>query len=376
MTNKSDVRVLTVFGTRPEAIKMVPVVKALEDADGIESLVCVTAQHRQMLDSVLEFFDVKPDIDLDLMEPGQSLNRLTSKIIARVDEALEELKPDWVLVHGDTSTSMATALAAFHRQIPVGHVEAGLRSGDLYSPFPEEFNRIVADLASTRHYAPTAHAADQLRGEGQSDDSICVTGNTVIDALLLTVRQLENDAALRERIDAQFDYLDPDKRLVLITGHRRESFGDGFDNMCHAMADIAQRDDVQLLYPVHLNPNVQKPVRTILSGLENVHLVEPVDYPTFVRLMQRSYLILTDSGGIQEEAPSLNKPVLVMRDRTERQEAIDAGVVKLVGTERQSIVTETCRLLDHKDEWLRMSGAVNPYGDGTAGQQIATTLAK
>lgn len=376
MTVNSGVRVLTVFGTRPEAIKMVPVVKALEETIGIESHVCVTAQHREMLDSVLEFFDIKPDIDLDLMQPGQSLNLLASKILSGVDKALEKLQPDWVLVHGDTTTSMATALAAFHRQIPVGHVEAGLRSGDLYAPYPEELNRIVADLASRRHYAPTEHAAAQLQKEGQTEDSIRVTGNTVIDTLLLTVRRLDNDTGLRDSIDSKFDFLDSDKRLVLITGHRRESFGDGFDNMCHAMADIAGRDDVQLLYPVHLNPNVQKPVRTILSGLKNVHLVEPVDYPTFVRLMQRSYLILTDSGGIQEEAPSLNKPVLVMRTRTERQEALDAGVVRLVGTDRPSIVGETCRLLDSAEEWRIMSAAANPYGNGTAGKQIAEDLMK
>jgi len=369
-----SMRTLTVFGTRPEAIKMIPVVKALGAAEGVDAQVCVTAQHRQMLDSVLEFFDVTPDFDLDLMREAQTLSGLTIRILTRMDEVLEASDPDWVLVHGDTTTTMATALAAFYRGIPVGHVEAGLRSGDLYAPYPEELNRIVADTISTHHYVPTEHAGEKLRSEGRPPEGIFVTGNTVVDVLLLTVERLDRDKSLREEIDARFTMLDPARKLVLVTGHRRESFGEGFENICSALRDIAARDDVEILYPVHLNPNVRAPVNKTLSDLDNVHLVEPVDYPTFVRLMQRSHIILTDSGGIQEEAPSLDKPVLVMRERTERAEAIATGAVKLIGTRRERIAAETMQLLDDRAEWKRMAAATNPYGDGRAGARICRHL--
>jgi len=369
-----SMRTLTVFGTRPEAIKMIPVVKALGAAEGVDAQVCVTAQHRQMLDSVLEFFDVTPDFDLDLMREAQTLSGLTTRILTSMDEVLEASDPDWVLVHGDTTTTMATALAAFYRGIPVGHVEAGLRSGDLYAPYPEELNRIVADTISTHHYVPTEHAGEKLRSEGRPPEGIFVTGNTVVDVLLLTVERLDRDKSLREEIDARFTMLDPARKLVLVTGHRRESFGEGFENICSALRDIAARDDVEILYPVHLNPNVRAPVNKTLSDLDNVHLVEPVDYPTFVRLMQRAHIILTDSGGIQEEAPSLDKPVLVMRERTERAEAIATGAVKLIGTRRERIAAETMQLLDDPAEWKRMAAATNPYGDGRAGARICRHL--
>jgi UDP-N-acetylglucosamine 2-epimerase (non-hydrolysing) len=366
-------KVMTVFGTRPEAIKMIPVVKALERA-GVDQTVCVTAQHREMLDSVLEFFAVAPGIDLDLMQAGQTLSGLTNRILAGMDAVLSEHQPDWVLVHGDTTTTMATALAAFYRRIPVGHVEAGLRSGDLAAPFPEELNRIVADAVSGHHYAPTGRAAQLLAREGRRADGIFVTGNTVVDVLLLAVDRLNRDARLREEIDARFAMLDPKRRLVLVTGHRRESFGEGFKNICGALRDLAQRKDIEILYPVHLNPNVRQPVGEILTGLDNVRLIEPVDYPTFVRLMQRCHLILTDSGGIQEEAPSLDKPVLVMREVTERTEAIEAGAVRLVGTRREAIVANATELLDDRAQWERMAAAANPFGDGKAGSRIASIL--
>lgn len=367
-------RILTVFGTRPEAIKMIPTIKAFEGISGIESIVCVTAQHRQMLDGVLDFFGIVPDIDLNLMQPGQSLAELTTRILSGMDKVLADTAPDWVLVHGDTTTTLATSLAAFYRQCRIGHVEAGLRSGHLDQPFPEELNRVVTDLVSRHHYVPTQAAADRLRAEGKREAGIFVTGNTVVDALLLTIERLNADRALADRIDAQFAMLDPAKRLILVTGHRRESFGDGFLNICHALADLARRDDIEILYPVHLNPNVRQPVGDILSNLPNVHLIEPVDYPSFVRLMQRAYLILTDSGGIQEEAPSLNKPVLVMRAVTERTEAVASGAVKLVGTDRATILAETERLLDDANLWSHMASALNPYGDGTAGLKIRDIL--
>lgn len=366
-------KVLTVFGTRPEAIKMIPVVAALARTD-VEQTVCVTAQHRQMLDSVLAFFGVRPDIDLNVMQAGQTLNAVTTRILSGMDEVLSEVEPDWVLVHGDTTTTMATSLAAFHRGITIGHVEAGLRSGNLAAPFPEEMNRIVADTVARHHYAPTRRAADKLLSEGSSPDGVFLTGNTVVDALMMALDRLQQDQDLRNRIDAQFDMLDPDKRLILVTGHRRESFGDGFRNICAALRDLAMRDDVQILYPVHLNPNVRQPVNEILDGLPNVHLVEPVDYPTFVRLMQRCHLILTDSGGIQEEAPALDRPVLVMREVTERAEAVESGAVRLVGTRREDILSHANDVLDDDTQWKRMAGAPNPFGDGRAGSRIASIL--
>lgn len=366
-------KIMTVFGTRPEAIKMIPVVKALTEI-GVEQLVCVTAQHRQMLDSVLDFFDIIPNIDLDVMRPGQTLSGLTTRILDEMDHVFEEHNPDWVLVHGDTTTTMTTALAAFYRRIKVGHVEAGLRSGDLSAPFPEELNRIVADAVSTHHYVPTETAAQQLTREGRPDKGIFITGNTVIDVLLMTIDRLNTDNSLRTRIDKGLPVLDPSKKMILVTGHRRESFGEGFECICRSLRDIAQRDDVEVVYPVHLNPNVQKPVREILSNISNVHLLEPVDYPSFVRLMQQSHFILTDSGGIQEEAPSLNKPVLVMRDVTERTEAVAAGVARLVGTNHQKIVGNANLLLDNHEAWSSMANTQNPFGNGTAGKQIASIL--
>lgn len=374
IAGKDQMKVMTVFGTRPEAIKMIPVVKGLEEA-GLDPIVCVTAQHRQMLDSVLDFFAVKPQIDLDVMQANQSLAALTTRILNGMDEVFRTHKPDWVLVHGDTTTTMATALAAFYHRIRVGHVEAGLRSGDLAAPFPEELNRIVADAVSGHHYVPTKVAADQLVREGRRADGIFITGNTVVDVLLMTVERLNRDEALRRSIDERFSMLDPKRRLILVTGHRRESFGEGFRNICQALRMLATRSDVEILYPVHLNPNVRQPVNEILTGLSNVHLVEPVDYPTFVRLMQRSHLILTDSGGIQEEAPSLDKPVLVMREVTERAEAIATGAVRLVGTARERIATEAATLLDDESQWRAMANAANPFGDGKAGRRIAAILA-
>lgn len=374
IAGKDQMKVMTVFGTRPEAIKMIPVVKGLEEA-GLDPIVCVTAQHRQMLDSVLDFFAVKPQIDLDVMQANQSLAALTTRILNGMDEVFRTHKPDWVLVHGDTTTTMATALAAFYHRIRVGHVEAGLRSGDLAAPFPEELNRIVADAVSGHHYVPTKVAADQLVREGRRADGIFITGNTVVDVLLMTVERLNRDEALRRSIDERFSMLDPKRRLILVTGHRRESFGEGFRNICQALRMLATRSDVEIIYPVHLNPNVRQPVNEILTGLSNVHLIEPVDYPTFVRLMQRSHLILTDSGGIQEEAPSLDKPVLVMREVTERAEAIATGAVRLVGTARERIATEAATLLDDESQWRAMANAANPFGDGKAGRRIAAILA-
>lgn len=367
-------KVMSAFGTRPEAIKMIPVIKSLEAA-GIEQIVCVTAQHRQMLDSVLEFFSVIPDVDLNVMQENQTLTSLTIRILSAMDQVLKEHKPDRILVHGDTTTTMATALAAFYHHIPVGHVEAGLRSGDLHAPFPEELNRIVADAISSHHYVPTQQTKEVLHREGRPEEGIFLTGNTVVDVLLMTVERLNTDRALRESIDARFDMLDRNRRLVLVTGHRRESFGEGFRNICGALRDIANRSDVELVYPVHLNPNVRTPVNEMLTALRNVHLIEPVDYPSFVHLMQRSHLILTDSGGIQEEAPSIDKPVLVMREVTERKEAVDTGAVRLVGTSRENITKNANQVLDHDEQWDQMAAAENPYGDGKAGSRIASILA-
>jgi UDP-N-acetylglucosamine 2-epimerase (non-hydrolysing) len=367
-------KVLSVFGTRPEAIKMVPVVKQLA-MSGADSIVCVTGQHREMLDSVLAFFGIVPDVDLDLMQEAQTLTSLTSRVLMGVGDVIDRIKPDVTVVQGDTTTAMGAAMAAFYRQVPIGHVEAGLRSGDLYAPFPEEMNRVVTDVVSHYHFAPTQRAADILRRELPTiANNVQVTGNTVIDALLMAVKRLEQDDRLRASIDRQFEAIDPDRRLVLVTGHRRESFGRGFKEICLALQKLAERADIEIVYPVHLNPNVQGPVRALLSDIPNVHLVEPVGYPTFVRLMQRADLILTDSGGIQEEAPSLDVPVLVMRTRTERQEAIEAGAIELVGTEHERILRRAHAVLDDPDLWRRMATALNPYGDGQAAERICRTL--
>ncbi len=362
------------FGTRPEAIKMAPLVEALKAAGGFDVSVVVTAQHRQMLDQVLELFRITPDRDLDLMEPGQSLAGLFGRILAGMTATIAELSPDVVLVHGDTSTTLATALAAYYNRVPVGHVEAGLRTGNLYSPWPEEANRRLVAPIARYHFAPTATSKANLLAEGIPDVQVHVTGNTVIDALFQVAKRIDEDPSLRKTLESGCSFLRPDKRLLLVTGHRRENFGAGFEQICHALRGIAERGDVQVVYPVHLNPAVQEPVHRILGGLEGVALVPPQDYLPFVYLMGKSTLILTDSGGIQEEAPSLGKPVLVMRDTTERPEAVEAGTVKLVGTDAARILAEANRLLDDPAAYAAMSRAHNPYGDGQACVRIAAAL--
>lgn len=369
-------KVLTVFGTRPEAIKMAPLVHALSGDKRFEAKVCVTAQHREMLDQVLELFNITPDYDLNLMKAGQTLPEVTSRILLELTPVLKEFKPDVVLVHGDTATTFAASLAAYYEQIAVGHVEAGLRTGNIYSPWPEEANRKLTGALTTFHFSPTETSKANLLKENYLADNVFVTGNTVIDALLLVKQQIETNQELSKQLAAQFPMLDADKKLILVTGHRRESFGRGFERICEALAITAKNHpDCQILYPVHLNPNVQEPVNRILSGVDNVHLIEPQQYLPFVYLMNQAHIILTDSGGIQEEAPSLGKPVLVMRDTTERPEAIEAGTVKLVGTSVEKITTELNTLLTNQDEYNAMSYAHNPYGDGKACQRICDILA-
>ena len=373
-SNPPRKRVMVVFGTRPEAIKMAPVVHALRAHPALEPIVVVTAQHRQMLDQVLEVFDIRPDADLDVMRPGQTLPDTFSRIVGEMTPVFAQFAPDLVLVHGDTSTTLATSLAAFYARVPIGHVEAGLRTGDMHAPWPEEMNRRLTAPLCALHFAPTMRSRENLEREGMHA-GIHVTGNTVIDALMIVAHRLREDAALRDAMDARFPFLDPGKRLLLVTGHRRENFGDGFERICRAIAKLAQRDDLEIVYPVHLNPNVQEPVRRHLHGLSNVHLIEPLDYLPFVHLMQRSHLILTDSGGVQEEAPSLGKPVLVMRDTTERPEAVDAGTVLLVGTNEDRIADGVVQLLEDDALYARMSEAHNPYGDGLASGRIADVVA-
>jgi UDP-N-acetylglucosamine 2-epimerase (non-hydrolysing) len=368
---------IAVMGTRPEAIKMAPVVKALQaNTFSMDVKVCVTAQHRQMLDSVLELFEIKPDFDLNIMEPRQDLEDITARILYRLKIVLRNEKPDLVLVHGDTTTTFATALTCFYEGIPVGHVEAGLRTGNMQSPWPEEMNRRVISTLATYHFAPTQNAYENLVKEGISPEHICVTGNTVIDALLMTVDTLKNDPLVKQEIEQRYTYLHPQKKMILVTAHRRENFGLAFENICHALKQIAERDDVELVYPVHLNPNVQEPVKTILQGIPNVHLLEPLDYVDFVYLMNRCYLVITDSGGIQEEAPALGKPVFVMRDTTERPEGIEAGTVKLVGTDQNRIMECVNNILDDENEYKSMSSAQNPYGDGKAAERILDFLSQ
>lgn len=353
---------------------MAPVVLAMAEAPGVENVVCVTAQHRALLDQVLGFFEIVPKYDLNIMKPGQSLGSVTSSILSALGPILEEEKPDLVLVHGDTNTTLSASLAAYYAQIPVGHVEAGLRTGNLYSPWPEEGNRKITSALAHYHFAPTLRAKDNLVREGVDDTRIHVTGNTVIDALLLARDTINADPARIRGYDAAFDFLPKGNPLLLVTGHRRENFGGGFERICSAIAQIADRGDCTVLYPVHLNPNVQGPVKRLLGDRNNVFLVEPQDYPTFVYLMDRSHVILTDSGGVQEEAPSLGKPVLVMRDTTERPEAVDAGTVRLVGTDTQSIAENVNTLLDSPVEYERMAQAHNPYGDGQAAKRIKKVL--
>lgn len=361
---------LIVFGTRPEAIKMAPLVKEFQNHQEFETKVCVTAQHREMLDQVLTFFDIIPDYDLDLMKPNQNLNTLTSDIIIGLKPILEEFKPDFVYVHGDTLTSMVAALAAFYAGAKVCHVEAGLRTYNKWSPFPEEMNRQLTGRLADYHFAPTQQSYDNLIKENINPDTIIITGNTVIDALLDSSNRVQN--IQNSEIDYLKSIVDSSKKLILVTGHRRENHGQGFINICEALKEIAITNaDVQIIYPVHLNPNVQKPVHEILSEIDNVKLIDPLAYPAFVWLMAQSYMIITDSGGVQEEAPSLGKPVLVMRDTTERPEAVEAGTVILVGTDKTTIVNETQSLLTDKHRYQRMSGLHNPYGDGKACQRIA-----
>ncbi|WP_071841435.1 non-hydrolyzing UDP-N-acetylglucosamine 2-epimerase [[Enterobacter] lignolyticus] len=368
-------KVLTVFGTRPEAIKMAPLVHALAKDPHFEAKVCVTAQHREMLDQVLKLFAIVPDYDLNIMSPGQGLTEITCKILQGLKPVLESFQPDVVLVHGDTTTTMAASLAAFYQRIPVGHVEAGLRTGNLYSPWPEEANRTLTGHLAAWHFAPTTTSRDNLLRENIPEQRIVVTGNTVIDALFWVRDSVLSEASQRAEMAVRYPFLNNGKKTILVTGHRRESFGSGFEHICQALATLATtHPDVQVVYPVHLNPNVSEPVNRILGHVDNVILIEPQDYLPFVWLMNHAWLILTDSGGIQEEAPSLGKPVLVMRETTERPEAIDAGTVRLVGTDTQRIVDEVTRLLRDDKEYQAMSRAHNPYGDGLACARILSAL--
>ncbi|RZQ54955.1 UDP-N-acetylglucosamine 2-epimerase (non-hydrolyzing) [Pseudoalteromonas phenolica] len=369
-------KVLTVFGTRPEAIKMAPLVKALEADLRFTSKVCVTAQHREMLDQVLDLFNIKPEFDLNLMKPGQTLSDVTSRILTELSPVLKEFKPDVVLVHGDTATTFAASLASYYEQIPVGHVEAGLRTGNIYSPWPEEANRRLTGVLTQYHFAPTETSKQNLLRENFAEQSVHITGNTVIDALFLVKEQIEQNHELSASLSSQFPFLDDGKKLILVTGHRRESFGGGFERICEALAKTAKaHPEAQILYPVHLNPNVQEPVNRILKGIDNIFLIEPQQYLPFIYLMNKAHVILTDSGGIQEEAPSLGKPVLVMRDTTERPEAVEAGTVMLVGTDVELIVSSLKKLLTDEVAYKDMSLAHNPYGDGKACQRICDILA-
>nr|WP_168788952.1 UDP-N-acetylglucosamine 2-epimerase (non-hydrolyzing) [Paraburkholderia aromaticivorans] len=371
--------ILVVFGTRPEAIKMAPIVRELKKRTGIVCRVCVTAQHREMLDQVLSLFQIVPNYDLDLMKPGQTLGSLTGRVLESLDPVLEQVKPDLVMVHGDTTTTMAATLAAYYRQIPVAHVEAGLRTGNIYSPWPEEANRKIAGALATIHFAPTEQAKANLLLEGIGSNHILITGNTVIDALLMVKSRLESDPTLEREMQSRFPFLmdAQDHRMILVTGHRRENFGVGFEGICQALAQIAAKYPTsRVVYPMHLNPNVREPVQRILGNIDNITLIEPQDYLPFVYLMNRAWLILTDSGGIQEEAPSLGKPVLVMRDTTERPEAVSAGTVRLVGTDTQRIVSAVTELWDFPQTYREMSRAHNPYGSGFSSRIIADALTK
>lgn len=368
-------KILLVFGTRPEAIKMAPLVKSLRQDPFFDVKVCVTAQHREMLDQVLRIFDIEPEFDLNIMRPGQTLNQITASILINIEETLKSVKPDLVAVHGDTSTTLAASLAAYYQQVPVAHVEAGLRTGNIYSPWPEEANRKLTGALAKYHFAPTETAKSNLLREGVNADAITVTGNTVIDALVFAARKIEGAADIKSDLDSRFSFLDSSKEMILVTGHRRESFGGGFERICNALKQIAENNkNCEILYPVHLNPNVKEPVNRILGDVSNIHLVDPQDYLPFVYLMSRSKLILTDSGGIQEEAPSLGKPVLVMRETTERPEAVKAGTVKMVGTDTDTIISSVTELLRDKALYEAMSKAHNPYGDGRACERIATAL--
>jgi UDP-N-acetylglucosamine 2-epimerase (non-hydrolysing) len=369
------IKVLVIFGTRPEAIKMAPVVAALRARAGIEVKVCVTGQHREMLDQVLRLFALTPDFDLDLMREDQTLTELTGGVLTGVRAVLHRWRPDLAIVHGDTTSSFAASLAAFYERVSVAHVESGLRSHDRHSPWPEEVNRRLTDVMSDLHFAPTECARRNLLSEGVPDDSIWVTGNTVVDALLQIVHRIETEPAIPRELDARFSFLARDKKIILVTGHRRENFGAGLEAICSALETLSQRRDVEIVYPVHLNPKVKGPVNARLGDRPGIHLLPPLEYLPFVYLMTRAALILTDSGGIQEEAPSLGKPVLLMREQTERPEALDVSAVKLVGTSSARIVAESARLLDDSLEYARMAAIRNPYGDGHASDRIAAVVA-
>lgn len=369
-------KVLLVFGTRPEAIKMAPLaLKLKEEEDSFETKVCVTGQHREMLDQVLDLFALEPDFDLNIMKPGQTISEVTSNVLLGLDKVFDSWKPDLILVHGDTATTFSASLAGYYHQIKVGHIEAGLRTGNIYSPWPEEGNRKLTSILTHYHFAPTEESFNNLVKENINSDSIVITGNTVIDALLSVRDKIASDPVLQESFEHKFNMLDSSKKLILVTGHRRESFGQGFENICLALAKIAKKyNDVQIVYPVHLNPNVQQPVNKMLSNIDNIYLIEPQDYLPFVYLMDKSYLILTDSGGIQEEAPSLGKPVLVMRDTTERPEAVAAGTVKLVGTNPEAIEKNIKQLIEDSNLYNTMHRAHNPYGDGTSCEKIVNYI--
>ena len=375
-------KILIVFGTRPEAIKMAPLIKELEKHSIFDTKVCITAQHRQMLDQVLKIFDIKPDYDLNLMKPGQSLYDITSNVLYGIQKVLQDYKPDIVLVHGDTTTTFATSLAAFYQKIPVGHVEAGLRTYNLYSPWPEEANRQLTSILTTYHFAPTQTAKENLLKENKNEKNIIITGNTVIDALFLILEKIDRDKQLQKKIIQNIQIQIKDRsfsvqtsKFILVTGHRRESFGRGFVNICQALKTIAMKNpDIHIIYPVHLNPNVKEPVNRLLGGIDNIHLIEPLQYEAFIYLMSKAYFIITDSGGIQEEAPSIGKPVLVMRDTTERPEAVEAGTVKLVGTKPEKIINEAQKLINNIEEYEKMSRSHNPYGDGKASVRIMEFL--
>ena len=385
-------KILIVFGTRPEAIKMAPLVKTFQQhTDAFETKVCVTAQHREMLDQVLDLFEITPDYDLDIMKPGQDLYDVTSNVLLGLKPVLSDFKPDVVFVHGDTSTTFAASLAAFYQQIKVAHIEAGLRTGDIYSPWPEEANRQLTTQITAYHFAPTSTSKENLLKENVNKHSIEVTGNTVIDALFLALDKIKKSETLEISIIDSINKLLPntfqlpfthlpfsspeDQKMILVTGHRRENHGQGFINICTALKEIALNNpDIDIVYPVHLNPNVQKPVKALLSNVENIHLIEPLQYEQFIYMMDKSYFIITDSGGVQEEAPSLGKPVLVMRDTTERPEALDAGTVKLVGTNTELIIKEAQELIDNEEAYTQMSKASNPYGNGHACSKIVEFL--
>lgn len=363
-------KIMAVFGTRPEAIKMAPLVKALKEDPEIEDIVCLSGQHAEMLSQVMDFFQLEADYNLEVMQAHPKLPQVYARVLDGLTEVIEKEKPDLIMVHGDTATTAAGAMAAFFNQIPVAHIEAGLRTGNLYSPWPEEFNRRVAGLITKIHFAPTEKSKKNLLNEGVPDEQILVTGNTVIDALFMTVDKLSKDEAFKESFFKQYPFAKTSKKLILVTGHRRENFGEGLKSVCGALSELASRDDVEIVYPVHLNPNVKGPVEELLGAKDNIHLISPLEYNDFIFLMKHSHIIITDSGGVQEEAPSLGKPVLVTRNTTERPEAVEAGTVKLVGTDFELIVNSTKELLDNEEAYLATSRSHNPYGDGEATQRI------